>query len=165
MACKAAFLLHISWLGQRKDKLRAHTFGADHIDVFTVGLDDVFYDRKAKAGTFFIFTSGKIRFVETAPDLFDTFFRNSDTGIFDGNENTLKFQVGLDVDHRIRMAELDGIVDQVVEHLLDLAQIRIDHLCVVGKSQIQNDVLRAAGSFKGCCGVFDDTVDIEIAAG
>ena len=33
----------------------------------------------------------------------------------------------MDENGGIRVAELDGIVDQVVEHLLDLAKIRLDN--------------------------------------
>ena len=63
------------------------------------------------------------------------------------------------------MAELDGIVQEVIKDLLDLSQIRVDHQYVVGKGQVQDDVPGAAGAFKGGRCVLDDPVDVEIAAG
>lgn len=44
--------------------------GADHVDVFPVGLDDLLYDGEAQPRALFVLSSGKVGFVETVPDLF-----------------------------------------------------------------------------------------------
>ena len=59
------------------------------------------------------------------------------------------------------MTELDGIVNQVIKHLLDLSKICVHHLDVIGKSQFKVDVFLPTGSFKGCRCVFDHAVDIK----
>ena len=63
------------------------------------------------------------------------------------------------------MAEFNGVVDQVIKNLLDFPQIGVDHLHIVGKCEIQNDVFGVAGSLKGGRRILDDPVDIKIAAG
>ena len=128
-------------------------------------LDDLFYNGKTKTGTTFIFASGKIRLVKAVPDLFNAVSGNTDACIFYGDKDLLVFAGCLDVDHRVIMAELDGIVDQVIKDLLDLSQIRVDHQYVVGEGQVQDDVPGAAGALKGGRRVLDDPVDVEIAAG
>ncbi len=59
------------------------------------------------------------------------------------------------------MTEFDGIVNQVVKHLLDLSQIRVNHLDIIGKGQLKIDVFLPTGSFKRCRCVFDHAVDIK----
>ena len=59
------------------------------------------------------------------------------------------------------MTELDGIVNQVIKHLLDLSQIRIHHLHAVRKGQFEINILLFTGSLKGSRCVFDHAVDIK----
>ena len=89
-------------------------------------LDDLFYNGKTKTGTTFIFASGKIRLVKAVPDLFNAVSGNTDACIFYGDKDLLVFAGCLDVDHIVIMAELDGIVDQVIKALLDLAHVCVD---------------------------------------
>ena len=70
-----------------------------------------------------------------------------------------------DIDHRIRVAELDRIVDQVVEHLLDLSEVRVNNLYIIAECQVQDDIFCMAGSFERSSRVLDHTIDIEIASG
>ncbi len=46
--------------------------GTDHIDIFIVCLNNFFYDRKPKSGSFFVFSAGEITFVKTFPYFVDT---------------------------------------------------------------------------------------------
>lgn len=117
-------------------------------------LDDLFYNGKTKTGTTFIFASGKIRLVKAVPDLFNAVSGNTDACIFYGDKDLLVFAGCLDVDHRVIMAELDGIVDQVIKDLLDLAHVCVDHLDVIGKCKVKADMSGVTGSFKGCGSVF-----------
>ena len=128
-------------------------------------LDDLFYNRKAKAGTPLVFSSGKVSFVETVPDLFNTVPGDADTGIFYGNEDLLVFTGRLDIDHGVIMAEFNGIVDQVIKDLLDLAHVCVDHLDIIGKCKVKADMSGVAGAFKGSGCVLDHPVDVKIGPG
>ena len=63
------------------------------------------------------------------------------------------------------MAELDGIVNQVVQDLLDLAKVCVNHLDAVRERQVKADVLGITCAFKGSSRILDDPVDIKIRPG
>ena len=65
--------------------------------------------------------------LKTFPDLFDAVFWDSDPCVLDGDIYLFKPECCLDENGGIRVAEFDGIVDQVVEHLLDFAKICVYH--------------------------------------
>ena len=46
-----------------------------------MSVNDLLNDRQSESGTFFIFSSGKIRLVEPVKYLFQVFFGNTDTRI------------------------------------------------------------------------------------
>ena len=81
---------------QRKDKLRTNAFRADTVDIFSMCLDDFFYNGKSKSGALLVFSAGEVCLVETIPDLFDAVFWNADSGVFDGNKDFLIFFGRLD---------------------------------------------------------------------
>ncbi len=112
---------------------------------------------------FFVLSSGKVGFVETVPDLFSGNPLGIPTPVSLTETKTF-FVPGrsLDIDHGAVVAELDGIVQEVIKDLLDLSQIRVDHQYVVGKGQVQDDVSGAAGSLEGGRRVLDHPVDVEI---
>ena len=128
-------------------------------------LYDLFYDCQTESCSLLILTSGEIRLIETVPDLLDTLFRNTDSRILHGNKDFLVLQRSLDIDYRVLTAEFDGVVDQIVEHLLDLTEVCIHHLDIRSEGEIENDILCIAGSFKGCRSIFNNAVDVEVAAG
>ena len=84
-------MIFYQWKG--KDKFGSNTFRTHYIDIFTVCLNDLFYDRKAKSGTFLILSAGKVCFIKTFPDFFDTVFRNTNTTVFYRNKNFFIFSV------------------------------------------------------------------------
>ena len=127
-------------------------------------LYDLFYDRQPESCSLLIFSSGEIRLIEAVPDLLDTFLRNTDSRILYGNKDFLVLQRSLDIDHRVLTAEFDGVVDQIVEHLLDLTEICIHHLDIRSEGEIENDILGIAGSFEGCRSIFNHAIDIEVAS-
>lgn len=59
---------------QRKDKLRTNAFRADTVDIFSMCLDDFFYNGKSKSGALLVFSAGEVCLVETIPDLFELSF-------------------------------------------------------------------------------------------
>ena len=109
---------------QRKDKLRTNAFRADTVDIFSMCLDDFFYNGKSKSGALLVFSAGEVCLVETIPDLFDAVFWNADSGVFDGNKDFLIFFGRLDRDCGVCVAEFERIVDQVIKYLLDLRRLR-----------------------------------------
>ena len=66
------FLLLFFRQRKREDEFCSNTLRADYIDIFIVCLNDFFYNRKPKTGSFFIFSTGKITLVKSFPDLVDT---------------------------------------------------------------------------------------------
>ena len=69
--------------GKGKSEFGTYALSADYLDVFIMSLDNLFCNGKSKPGAFFIFTAGRVRFVEAFPDFFDTFFWDALSGIFD----------------------------------------------------------------------------------
>ena len=63
------------------------------------------------------------------------------------------------------VAELDGVVDQVVEHLADARLVRRDEEFLLGGDQLEGDVLAACLAFGGSHGRADLRVDVEIRVG
>lgn len=151
--------------GQRKDKLRPHPLGADDIDGLPVALDDLLDDGQSQPGSLLVLASGRIRLVEPFPDLLQALFWDPHACILDRDEGLFIFQRRLDIDDRVRMAELDGIVDQVVEHLLDLSKIRVDHGDGLRERQVQHQVLGVAGALEGGGRILDNPVDVKIGPG
>ena len=147
--------------GEGKDKFCAHAFGADYVDVFPVGLDSFFYNGKSQAGAFFILAPGQICFVETLPDLVQSVSGNTDAVILYRNVDFFAPFGGLDGDSGFRVAELDGIVQKVVEHLVDLALVRVDCQMFGGKEKFDGYFFLGTGAFKrgGC--IFYDLVDVK----
>ena len=65
------------------------------------------------------------------------------------------------LDYGIGMAELDGVVQQIIQYLLDFSDIRIDVKFVSSQYQFNSDSLTLAGSLKGGRRVADDLIDVE----
>ena len=63
------------------------------------------------------------------------------------------------------MAKLDGIVNQVIENLLNLSHVGVYHLDGVGKGKVEADIFLPAGTLKRGCRILDDTVDVKIGPG
>ena len=80
--CNDAFLCVRGGLGKGEDKLGAHAFCADHIDIFPVGLDGFLYNGKPEAGPFLIFSAGEVGFIKPLPDLVQGISWNADPVIF-----------------------------------------------------------------------------------
>ena len=150
---------------QRKDKLRTNAFRADTVDIFSMCLDDFFYNGKSKSGALLVFSAGEVCLVETIPDLFDAVFWNADSGVFDGNKDFLIFFGRLDRDCGVCVAEFERIVDQVIKDLLDLSHVSIDHLDVIRKCKVKTDMSGIAGAFKRSGCVLDHPVDVKIGPG
>lgn len=110
---------------REKGKFGSCSGSADHIDVFLVGLDDFFGDGKAKTRSFFVFSSGRIPLIKAFPDFVNAFWGNSFPGILYRNQHLLMMLGGSQIDDRPRKAEFDGIVHQIVQHLLNPALICI----------------------------------------
>lgn len=61
------------------------------------------------------------------------------------------------------MAEFDGVVHQIVEHLLDLHHVCIHIHLVSCQDQIDGYHLLAACSLEGHCRIFDDLINVKYA--
>ena len=147
---------------QGENKFRTDTLGADTIDIFTMCLNDLFYNGKSKTGAAFIFSAGEVGFVKSFPDLFQTIFWNTDSGVFDRNKDFLIFFGCLNRDHRILMTELDRIINQIVEYLLDFAEISSDKQLLTGENQVEADMFVGTDSLKSQERCLDRLVDIKI---
>ena len=146
---------------QSKDKFSSDAFSTDDINGLVVSVDDFFDDRKSKSCAFAVFSTGGVDFVEAFPDFIQAFFRDAGTVVFDRDENFSAFYGGLYLDGRIIMAEFDGIVQKIIENLLDLFHICPDIEFMSGQEQFQTDLAAGADAFERSCGVFDCIVDVE----
>ena len=101
---------------QGEDKFSADSFGTNDVDIFIMCLNNFFYDRESKTGTLLVLSTGQVGFVETLKNFVLAVFWNSDAGILDRNKYFFAFLGGLNGDFRIMVAELDGIVNQIINH-------------------------------------------------
>ena len=62
------------------------------------------------------------------------------------------------------MAEFDGVIQQVIENLLDFFHIRIHVQFISGEHHFDDNGFLAAGALKGNCSGAEDAVDVEIRA-
>lgn len=146
---------------QRENEFCPYAFRADDVDMLIVGLDDLFHNGKTKSGAPLVFPAGDVCLVEAFPDFFQAVLRDADTGIFDGNENLSAPLGGLNGDGGICMAELDRIINEIVEHLLDLAHIGGNIQLLAGQDQMEGDFLLKTGSLEGLDRHLDDIVDVK----
>ena len=130
--------------------------------MFIVGGNNFFYNGKSQAGTFFVLAAGLVSLVETIPNLFLTFLGDANAGITDRDKDFVIAFIGLQPDHGVVVGKFDGVVDQVVENLLDLAHVGPHHHAAGGKGQIKGDGLGTAGGLKGGSRVFDHLIDIKV---
>lgn len=66
--------------GKGKSEFGTYAFRTNYMDVFIMSLDNLFCDGKSKPGAFFIFSAGRVCFVEARPNFFDTFLWDSLSG-------------------------------------------------------------------------------------
>ena len=96
---------------QGENKLASYSFRTDHIDMFPVAVDDLFYNGKTQSGSFFVLAPGKIGFIESVPDHFQVILGNTDAGVFYRNKKLVLFQGSFYLYDRIVVAEFDGIIN------------------------------------------------------
>ena len=147
---------------QRKDKLRTNAFRADTVDIFSMSLNDFFYNGKSKTGAALVFSAGEVGFVKSFPDFFQTVFGNTDSGILDRDKYFVVLLGCLNRDRGIRMTELDRIVDQIVKYLLYFAEISSDKQLLTGENQVEADMFVGPDSLKSQERCLDRLVDIKI---
>ena len=145
-----------------KNKFGPHVFGADDIDVLLVGIDDFLYNGKPKPGTFAVLATGGINFIEPIPDFPQTGFGNTAALVLHGNENRIVFQGGFHFNHRLLRAEFNGIVNEVIEYLLNLSHIGPHKQGLAGQQKFDGNPFLPAGALKGFGSAFYDTVDVKI---
>ena len=149
---------------ESKSKGRTDTFSTDQIDVFLMGTDDLADDGQAQACPFFVLAAGEVGLVEAVPDQFLVFFANSDSAVANGDKYCISFFCCINGDLGVLMAEFQGVVDQVVEDLLDLFQVRIDKEDLSGQDQSDMYFLCAAGLFKRSRNRAYDSIDVKICS-
>lgn len=130
-------ILKVGGTGKGENEFGSHAFGADHVDILAVGLDDLFYNGKPQSGSFFILASGQIRLVKTLPYFFLTVLWNTDSRIFYRDKYLLIPPRRLDVDGGVLVAEFDCVVNKIVQHLLYFPKVSVYHLDTVGKGKIK----------------------------
>ena len=88
-------------------------------------LDGFFYDGKPKSGAFFVFAAGSVCLIETLPDFIQGIPGNPASVIFDGDVSFVSPFCCLNGDGRIRFAEFDGVVNEIVKNLLDFSLVGV----------------------------------------
>ena len=149
---------------ERKREFRTLARLALHGNIAAHQPGDQLRDGQAQACPFFVFSAGEVGLVEAVPDEALFIFGDADPVVADGNKDGLALFRGLDHDIGIRAAEFQGVVDEVVEDLLDLVQIRVDVEDPAGQDQPDADIAGAAGLFKGGGDIADDGIDVKVGA-
>ena len=103
-------LIWICPVGKGEDKFGSYALCADYIDILAVRLDNLFYNGKAKSGSFLVLSAGQIRLIEALPDLGQCASRDSNSVVLDGGVNLITPVRGLDGDVRTRITELHRVV-------------------------------------------------------
>ena len=134
--------------GKREDKLRANSLCTDDIDIFVVCLDDLFYDGKTQTGALFVLTTGKVTLIEAFPYPVEIFFRDTDAIVPYGHEDFFPTFCCLNCDRGIWVAELDSIIQKVVEYLLDFSPVSVNIQYLGCQKQLDGDLPFRAGTFK-----------------
>ena len=124
-----SFLFFIFGNRQSENKLCANALCTDTVDIFSMSLNDFFYNGKSKTGAALVFSAGEVGFVKSFPDFFQTVFGNTDSGILDRDKYFVVLLGCLNRDRGIRMTELDRIVDQIVKYLLILLKSAVTNNC------------------------------------
>ena len=109
-----------------------------------------------------ILATGLIRLIEAVPDLREVLLRDADAGVLYGDEDLLATYPGADRDRGFRITELQRVIDQVIEHLLDLTVVRVDHLLLLGEGQLEDELLLLTGHLEARADVTNHAVHIEV---
>lgn len=128
-----------------------------------MGLDDLFCNGETKTGSFFVFSSGEISLIEAVPYQFETILWNTNSIVFYRYQKLVGLLNRLYLDRGVLVAELNCIIDQIVENLLNLDHISIDVHLLPGQNQLNGNEFAAAGAFKRSCCILDDRIDIKIS--
>ena len=94
------------------------------------------HDGQAETCPFFILAAGKIRLVEALENGVLLATRDSDPMILDRDENVSVLLIGFQSDRGAGAAEFDGVVDQIVEDLLNAVLIRVDVKDIAGQDPV-----------------------------
>lgn len=119
-------------------------------------------DGQAKACPFFVLAAGKVRLVEALEDSILFAAGDPDSVILDGDEDLPVLLIGLKPDGGAGSAEFDGIVDQIVENLLNAVLVGVDIEHAAGQDQLQRNFLFQAGLLKGSGHLPDGRIDVKI---
>ena len=60
------------------------------------------------------------------------------------------------------VAELNGVIHEIIEYLLDLAHICMDIHFIAGKDHLDSNGFVMTGALKGTCSITDHLIDIKI---
>ena len=151
-----------SCLIQSENKFRSGSFRADYIDILIVGVNDFLDDGQSQAGALPVFAPGRVNLIKPVPDFGNGVPRNSDAVIPHGYGNFAVAFCGFHLYGRIIAAEFDGVVNKVVQHLLDFSIVSGDLQGLSGQEQLDRNMFGGAGSLKGGGGILDNSVDVEI---
>ena len=126
-----------------------------------MGLDGLLHDGQAQAGALLVLPPGGVCLVEALPDLVQGVPGDADAVVLDRDVDLVAPVRGLHRDAGVGVAELDGIVDQVVEDLLDLFPVRVHVQVAGGQNELNGNLPLCADALKGGGRVLDDLVYVE----
>ena len=127
-----------------------------------MGPEDLPYDRKPQACAHLVLPAGEVRLVEAVEDQLLVLLRDADAGVLDAREHLVAALCRLHLHRGVRVAELDRVVDKVVEHLLNPARVGVDVQFFPGQDQGEGDLLGMALMLKGCGDLADHLVEVKV---
>lgn len=146
---------------QRENKFGTHILRADYVDILAVGLNDLTHDGQPQTGTLLVLAAGDVGLVKSVPDLWYLIRRNADAVISDGDKDVLHLPGGGYGDGGVGITEFNGIIQQIVNDLLDFFFVGVYLLRFAAQRENKLDILFLKLDFLGGCDGMNHSVDIE----
>ena len=112
---------------QRENKFSPHAFRTDDRDVLFVLIDDLFHNRQTEAVALSLAAAGGVGFIKPIPYFVQRIGRDAHAVIFHGDKDLSVTDIAFNFYGAVVPAELDRIINKVVQHLLDLSEIGGGH--------------------------------------
>lgn len=146
---------------QRENKFSPHAFRTDDRDVLFVLIDDLFHNRQTEAVALSLAAAGGVGFIKPIPYFVQRIGRDAHAVIFHGDKDLSVTDIAFNFYGAVVPAELDRIINKVVQHLLDLSEIGRDKEFFFGEKQADRNLTRSTDPLKGCGCLADDGMDVK----
>src|SRR5277367_2731357 len=142
--------------GEREGEFGALAYCAFYPEFAAVGFDDVFGDGEAEAGTAGFAGAGGVHTIEAFEDAFGIGEGDADAGIGDGDDGFARGGGGGDGDVSARRSVLDGVIEEILQHVAEQGGIAAHGGQLRGDGDLQSDFLAIGFEQSGFGAGFDE---------